>query len=124
MALLTPDWVMPSSVAARTKERRSATLTKIASARRSGMAYPSPTVMNDITTGPIIRKRPKPYVDFWVHGAPERRSHHDRPNHAERGDARFAAYVPPLRQAGPPDCGGALHRGGDRGSRLHRARVA
>ena len=40
MALLTPDWVMPRSVAARTKLRFSATFTKIAKVRRSGIVPP------------------------------------------------------------------------------------
>src|SRR5271169_5230040 len=60
MALLTPDWVMPRSAAARTKLLRSATFTKIAKVRRSCMVRnPSLEVIDEITKSLIIRPRPK-----------------------------------------------------------------
>src|SRR5271155_3826852 len=69
MALLTPDWVMPRSVAARTKLCLSATFTKIAKVRRSGIgSHISLIVIDEITTGLIIRLRPKHKFQRLRHG--------------------------------------------------------
>jgi hypothetical protein len=56
MALLTPDWPMPSSAAARTKLRRSPTLTNIVNVLRSIAANSSPKMINHIISEAIVHQ--------------------------------------------------------------------